>query len=249
MAEAGPCPRAVVTREGDQTLVALPASLECVDQAADAFRQVIGPLTGSRRLFEATMALREALLNAVVHGCGSDPEVTVRLRFRIETRSVVMEVHDPGPGFDWRKEFLKSSECTTPGGRGLCIMNLYCDEVAYNGAGNQVRLTAGLDQQKDSPMKESEGKTPIISPGGSIVASMAQDFRTLLKQAADSNPDGFAIDLREVEQIDSVGLGVLIAAHNSLAKSGGKLALVNASDDILRLLRAMRLDKHFLVNQ
>ena len=55
------------------------------------------------------------------------------------------------------------------------------------------------------------------------------------------------MDLDGVELIDSIGMGLLIAAHNSLMKNGGKLKVVNPSEDILRLLRTMRLDKHFEV--
>ena len=55
------------------------------------------------------------------------------------------------------------------------------------------------------------------------------------------------IDLGGVEMIDSVGLGVLIATHNSLRQAGGQLAVANPSPDVQSLLRTMRLDKHFKV--
>jgi anti-anti-sigma factor len=56
-----------------------------------------------------------------------------------------------------------------------------------------------------------------------------------------------AVDLEEVKMIDSSGLGVLIAAHNSLQKLGARLELLNVSDDIRKLLQNMRLDKHFTI--
>ena len=41
--------------------------------------------------------------------------------------------------------------------------------------------------------------------------------------------------------LDSSGMGLLIAAANSLAHSGGKLRVTNVCPDIFRLLQSMRL--------
>ena len=53
------------------------------------------------------------------------------------------------------------------------------------------------------------------------------------------HPGPLTIDLSRVELIDSVGIGLLIAAHNSLAKGGGRLALENVNPDLTGLLRTM----------
>jgi anti-anti-sigma factor len=47
--------------------------------------------------------------------------------------------------------------------------------------------------------------------------------------------------------VDSSGIGLLIATHNSLKTKGGSLRVANASPDILNLFKAMRLDRHFTV--
>ena len=57
------------------------------------------------------------------------------------------------------------------------------------------------------------------------------------------------LDLKQVKMIDSVGLGVIIAAHNSLRGIGGKLTVKNVSNDIYRLFKTMRLDQHFEVTK
>ena len=41
--------------------------------------------------------------------------------------------------------------------------------------------------------------------------------------------------------LDSSGIGLLIAAHNSLARKEGRVRVVNASADVFRLLQSMRL--------
>ncbi len=68
-----------------------------------------------------------------------------------------------------------------------------------------------------------------------------------LKQALDDGAVKMAIDMSKVKMMDSMGIGLLIAAHNSLDKVGGQLELLNVSADILKLPKNMRLDKHFIV--
>ena len=55
------------------------------------------------------------------------------------------------------------------------------------------------------------------------------------------------LDFSQVQSIDSVGIGLLVATHNSLAKVGGSLSLANVGQDIFQLFTLMRLDKHFSV--
>ena len=86
-----------------------------------------------------------------------------------------------------------------------------------------------------------------VKPGKDIIASMADDFRKKLHKLVKDGIRELTIDLAGVKMVDSVGLGVLIAAHNSLDDIGGKLKVKNASDDICSLMKTMRLDQHFEV--
>jgi anti-anti-sigma factor len=76
---------------------------------------------------------------------------------------------------------------------------------------------------------------------------MASGFKTELKTLLDAGVRALTIDLVGVEMVDSVGLGIFIATHNSLNKAGGKLTVSGVSADIASLFRTMRLDKHFTV--
>ena len=92
-----------------------------------------------------------------------------------------------------------------------------------------------------------EGDRVVITPQQDIVASVAGDLRTLLKEQIGQGCREMVLDLRQVEMIDSMGIGLLIAVHNSLNKNGGQLRAVNLSQDLQRLFKNMRLDKHFSV--
>ncbi len=87
----------------------------------------------------------------------------------------------------------------------------------------------------------------VITPQQDIVASVAADLRLMLKEQIDQGCRELVLDLRQVEMIDSTGIGLLIAAHNSLNKSGGKLKAINLSQDLQGLFKNMRLDQHFTV--
>ncbi len=87
----------------------------------------------------------------------------------------------------------------------------------------------------------------IIKPGRDIISTVAQEFKEELQSLIDEGIKQLAIDMVEVVMIDSVGLGILIEAHNSLNNQGGKLRVSNVSQDILNLFKTMRLDRHFEV--
>lgn len=238
-------PRLEVWTEGDRTRIVFAASLDAAEAAVTLLLEQ-WTLRGLAKetLFKLGLVLREALTNAVAHGSARPARKTVCVETRLEPGRAVIAVSDQGPGFDWRKRL---PTCDTPPdptcatGRGLCIMRLYATDVRYNEPGNALTLT--VSWQEESPMKNS-----AVASGPSVVAANAQAFKDKCLAALSNEPGALTVDCQQLEQIDSVGIGVLIQAHNSAAKSGGALTLVGVSDDIVSLLRAMRLDKHFHIN-
>ena len=88
-----------------------------------------------------------------------------------------------------------------------------------------------------------------IKPGQDIVALMVEDFRKKMLESVENGIKDLTINLAKVKSVDSVGLGVLITAHNSLQKAGGKLKITNASEDLYGFFQTMRLDQHFEIKQ
>lgn len=95
---------------------------------------------GAWPLFDIKLIVREALINAVLHGGpgGGGHEVSCTVRFAGDT--VECTVSDPGPGFDWRARCGRIPPLDAESGRGVCIMEAYADVMEYNAAGNVVRL-------------------------------------------------------------------------------------------------------------
>ncbi len=93
----------------------------------------------------------------------------------------------------------------------------------------------------------NQGDQMIIKPGMDIVASMAGDFKNELLSAINDSSGEVVIDLQGVEMVDSVGIGVIIAAHNTLNSSDRKLKVINVTKDIYGLFTTMRLNRRFTV--
>ncbi|ACN13552.1 predicted anti-sigma factor antagonist RsbV (Anti-anti-sigma-B factor) [Desulforapulum autotrophicum HRM2] len=92
-----------------------------------------------------------------------------------------------------------------------------------------------------------DGDTTVVRPGIDIVASMAEDFKRELFSAINDNPGDLVIDLAGVEMVDSVGIGVIIATHNTLEQAGRTLKVINVSKDVFGLFSTMRLNRRFTI--
>lgn len=93
------------------------------------------------------------------------------------------------------------------------------------------------------------GDLIVIKPDQDIVSTMVPQLKAQVADLLAKNPGKLCLDLQSVEMMDSVGIGVLIAIHNSLKKNGHKLVISNASENILKLFRTMRLDQHFQMDK
>jgi len=87
----------------------------------------------------------------------------------------------------------------------------------------------------------------LVRPGTDIVASMAENFRSELQKIIEDEGKDIIIDMDGVEMVDSVGIGVIIATHNTLGKIEKKLKVINIMKDIHTLFTTMRLDRHFVI--
>lgn len=83
-----------------------------------------------------------------------------------------------------------------------------------------------------------------VRPDEDVVAGAVERLREVLRGALARNAREIVLDLANVKRLDSCGIGLLLAAHNSLCKSGGGLRVVRASGEIVETLRALRIHHH-----
>jgi len=97
-------------------------------------------------------------------------------------------------------------------------------------------------------LTREDDKAVIRPEGEDVVASSAPEIRSKMRVALEEGFRDLVVDLVNVRMVDSVGIGLLISAHNSLRRRGGRLAVVHASKDVLELFHMMRIHQHFNVS-
>ena len=122
----------------------IPADTSAIPRVADGVMQIVDQkhFAAGRRV-EIEIALREALANAIKHGCKNDPTKNVQCCVALEEDGeLLIVVRDPGPGFDVSAvpSPLEGHGLTKPSGRGVFLINQFMDEVQYEDEGREVRM-------------------------------------------------------------------------------------------------------------
>jgi len=90
---------------------------------------------------EIETALREALANAITHGCGSDPTKTIYCCVALDDdNGILIVVRDPGNGYDPLKVAnpLHGENIYSSHGRGIYLINQLMDEVHVRRNGTEI---------------------------------------------------------------------------------------------------------------
>ncbi len=77
---------------------------------------------------------------------------------------------------------------------------------------------------------------------GEIEVYSLPDF-TRLAESFVGGPKNLVIDMKELEYIDSSGLGFLVTLHDRLERSGQHLKLTNMPNHVVRVFKITRLDR------
>lgn len=86
-----------------------------------------------------------------------------------------------------------------------------------------------------------EGPRVRVVLEGKLTATEVPDLQARIKAEIADGAKEVVIDLAATRLMDSTGIGLLIATHNSLGAVSGNIQVTNASPDIFGLLRSMRL--------
>lgn len=124
----------------------IPSTLEALNTVQDKVLAVVKDLPCAPSELEGiSVAFREALANAVVHGNRNDPSKRVVVACFCECEEgggLLLVVQDEGSGFD-PKEVPDPTGATAIGswhGRGIFLMRHFMDEVGFEHGGSEVLL-------------------------------------------------------------------------------------------------------------
>ena len=77
----------------------------------------------------------------------------------------------------------------------------------------------------------------VITLAGELDLASAPALADAIAGAASSGAELVIVDLRDVEFMDSSGIGVLVKAHQAATQSGRRFAVVKGSPQVDRILR------------
>lgn len=87
-----------------------------------------------------------------------------------------------------------------------------------------------------------------IALTGDLVDGTTARLRTWMQAHVPATADRLVLDLADVDEVDAVGLGALLAAHRRLS-TGAQVLLDGASPAVSRSLRQAGLDRVLLPSQ
>ncbi len=117
---------------------------EAVGPAVEGVMQIVQAMgCGEGKEHAIAIALQEALANAVLHGCKSDPNKKVECCVACdESRGMLIVIRDPGDGFDPASipSPVVGENVFSTHGRGIFIINELMDDVRFERGGTEIRM-------------------------------------------------------------------------------------------------------------
>jgi len=123
----------------------LDSTLESVDNAEQtATRIAMEAGFTEEEVMQISMAVREAAVNAVLHGNAYDPDKKVKLDIETTGRELVITIRDQGKGLDPAKipDPLAPENLLKTSGRGIFLIRSFMDEVQIHPSltGTEIKL-------------------------------------------------------------------------------------------------------------
>ncbi len=123
----------------------LDSTLETVDSAEQAASRIAAEAGfDDEEVMRIAMAVREAAVNAVLHGNAYDPGKKVSLAFETTRYDLVITIRDQGRGLDLDKipDPLAPENLLKTSGRGIFLIRSFMDEVHIHPSltGTEIKL-------------------------------------------------------------------------------------------------------------
>jgi len=124
--------------------IGFPADTAAIGNVADTIDKTLIELqVPEHKRLEIGLAVQEALVNAVVHGCNNDASMEVRCRLQSDPQGrIVITVTDPGPGFKPEQiaDPTAGEHLYRDHGRGVYLIRQLMDEVSFERRGNEIKM-------------------------------------------------------------------------------------------------------------
>lgn len=139
----------------------LDSTLETVNSAEQAASKIAAEQGfDEEEIMRISMAVREAAVNAVLHGNAYDPDKKVRLDFETTGGDLVITIRDQGKGLDMNKlpDPLADENLLKTSGRGIFLIRSFMDEVQIHPSqtGTEIKLIKHVHGQTGGGKEASQ---------------------------------------------------------------------------------------------
>ncbi len=113
----------------------IPSNIQVIDQTVTKIMGLIGSSYTTNEIGGIDLALREALVNAIIHGNRSDPKKAVRICVALQRDGgVLIVVKDSGAGFDASQvpNPVTGKNLLAEHGRGIFLINQLMEDVRFD---------------------------------------------------------------------------------------------------------------------
>lgn len=91
------------------------------------------------------------------------------------------------------------------------------------------------------------GEHKIVLVSGEVDLYNVSELKKALFSVTDGANQSVVVDLKNVNYMDSSGIGALVAGQKKMKAHNGKFALLNIHDDVLNILKLATLDRFFKI--
>ena len=235
----------------------LDSSLETIDSAEEKATRIATELGfGEDEVMQISMAVREAAVNAVLHGNAYAPDKKVILAFERTGDELVITIRDQGKGMDLEQDSQSS-------GSGKSAQDFrarnFSDALVYGCGRNppvlnghrtqtdQARPRANRGRQGGFPVsmkvgsRQVDGVTIVDCSGRITLGEGSVVLRDTVRDLLSKGNKKIVLNLQDVNYIDSSGIGELVSAFTTTKNQGGELKLLNLTKKVNDLLQITKL--------
>ena len=134
-------------------------------------------------------------------------------------------------------------------GRSIIIVRTEWKEIASTACGILDRLGIGTHEPTKTKMQAAArqiGGVCVVDVKGRITLGEGNEMlRGLIEEQCGKGNKHILLVLREVDHIDSAGIGELVRAHSTLRRQGGQLKLAGLSGKVKDVLKMTSLNSVF----
>ncbi len=91
------------------------------------------------------------------------------------------------------------------------------------------------------------GEHKIIEVSGEVDLYNVSELKKALFSITDGNHYSIIVDMKNVNYMDSSGIGALVAGQKKMRAHNGRFALMNIHEDVLNILKLATLDRFFKI--